>query len=249
VTPKPPGPSLLGRLAQDVWPAVAPRTAEELLTSITSTARRLLGAAACSIALLSPDESELTYTASAAGGQGEVRGMRLPADEGVAGWVLQSEQPIEVRDLASDPRFSREAAERTGYVPDAILAVPVRTPRRLLGVLSVLDRDVSRPGAVHDLQLLSMVADVAALALETVAAFDDMGRVLLAGLAEASDVADAGRALRSAARTLGPADQDVARLAAAMSELGRPGSRQRRLALTVVEDVLEYSKEGRSPAS
>jgi GAF domain-containing protein len=242
MTARAPGPSLLGRLAQDAWPAVAPRVAEELLTTITSTARRLLGAAACSIALLSPDESELIYTASAAGGQGDVGGLRLPSDEGVAGWVVQSEQPIEVRDLARDPRFSRNVAERTGYVPDAILAVPVRTPRRLLGVLSVLDRDISRPGAVHDLQLLGMVADVAALALESVAAFDDLGRVLLIGLADAPDAAHAAPALRAAARRLGPADQDLARLAALFSELGRPGSGERQLALRVVEDVLAYSK-------
>jgi GAF domain-containing protein len=156
--------------------------------------------------------------------------------------VVQSEQPIEVRDLARDPRFSRNVAERTGYVPDAILAVPVRTPRRLLGVLSVLDRDISRPGAVHDLQLLGMVADVAALALESVAAFDDLGRVLLIGLADAPDAAHAAPALRAAARRLGPADQDLARLAALFSELGRPGSGERQLALRVVEDVLAYSK-------
>lgn len=247
MTPPEPGPSLLGRLARDAWPAVAPRAADELLTTITSTARRLLGAAACSIALLSADESELAYTASASGGRGDVRGLRLPADEGVAGWVVQSEQPIEVRDLSRDPRFSRESAERTGYVPDAILAVPVRTPRRLLGVLSVLDRDTGRPGAAHDLQLLGMIADVAALALETVASFDDLGRVLLMGLADAAADAEAGRALRAAARRLGPTDRDVARLAALFSELGRPGSRERRLALTVVEDVLADVRERRSP--
>ena len=177
-----------------------------------------------------------------------MHGLRLPSDEGVAGWVVQSEQPIEVRDLGRDKRFSRAAAERTGYVPDAILAVPIRTPRRLLGVLSVLDRDVDRPGAAHDLQLLGMVADVAALALETVAAFDDLGRVLLNGLAQATDVADAARALRAAARNLGPADQDAARVAGLLSDLGRPGSPERRLALSVVEDVLAYSRERRSPA-
>lgn len=227
---------------------MAPRAAEELLTAITTNARRLLGAAACSIALLSPDESELIYTASAVGGEGEVHGLRLPADEGVAGWVVQSEQPIEVRDLGRDPRFSRAAAERTGYLPDAILAVPIRTPRRLLGVLSVLDRDIGRPGAAHDLQLLGMVADVAALALETVAAFDDLGRVLLNGLALATDAADTGRALRAAARDLGPVDQDTARVAGLLSDLGRPGSPERRLALSVVEDVLAYSRERRSLA-
>ncbi len=162
--------------------------------------------------------------------------------------MVQSEQPIEVRELGRDPRFSRAAAERTGYVPDAILAVPIRTPRRLLGVLSVLDRDASRPGAAHDLQLLGMVADVAALALETVAAFDDLGRVLLNGLAQAADTQDAARALRAAARDLGPVDQDAARVAGLLSDLGRPGSPERRLALSVLEDVLAYSRERRSLA-
>jgi GAF domain-containing protein len=233
----------LGRLAEETWPAVAPRAAEELLTTITSTARRLLGAAACSIALLTSDESELTYTASAAGGEGDVRGLRLAADEGVAGWVVQSEQPIEVRDLGSDPRFSRDVAQRTGYVPDAILAVPVRTPRQLLGVLSVLDRDVSRAGAAHDLQLLGMIADVAAMALETVSAFDRLGHVLLTGLAEAPEAAHAAPALRAAARRLGPVDQDLARLAALFSDLGRPGSGERGLALSLIEDALAYSRE------
>lgn len=225
----------LGELARDLWPAVVPRVSDELLTAITSTARRLLGAAACSIAVLSSDQSELVYTASAEGGRGEIRGVRLPADQGVAGWVVHSEQPIEVRDLGRDSRFSRAAAERTGYVPDAILAVPIRTPRRLLGVLSALDRDAARPGAESDLQLLGLIADVAAPAPETLGAFDDVGRVLLGTLADSTVDAELGRAFRDAAAEMSPSDADIARLAALLSDLGRAGVQERRLAISLLE--------------
>jgi GAF domain-containing protein len=86
------------------------------------------------------------------------------ATQGIAGWVVQSGQPIAISDLANDPRFSREVAEQTGYVPQAILAVPVETPQRMLGVISLLDRDSRRPGAEQDIALLALFADQAALA-------------------------------------------------------------------------------------
>lgn len=44
-------------------------------------------------------------------------------------------------------RFAQDVAEDTGYVPRALLAVPVSSPVRLLGVMTLLDRDADRPGA------------------------------------------------------------------------------------------------------
>ena len=174
----------LGELATSLGPAVRPAGTDELLRSLTETARRLFGAAACSLALLSEDESELVYTVAAGQGADDVTGMRIPASQGIAGWVVQSGQPIAVSDVASDPRFAREQAEQTGYIPQAILAVPVETPARLLGVISLLDRDPRRPGAEQDMALLSLFADQAALALASVERFSLMGRVLLDALAD-----------------------------------------------------------------
>jgi len=149
----------LGELATSLGPAVRPAGTDELLRSLTETARRLFGAAACSLALLSEDESELLYTIAAGEGADDVTGLRIPTSQGIAGWVVQSGQPIAISDLANDPRFSRELAEQTGYVPQTILAVPVETPQRMLGVISLLDRDARRPGAEQD-----MAATFAALA-------------------------------------------------------------------------------------
>ena len=46
---------------------------------------------------------------------------------------------------------------------------------RMLGVLSVLDRDARRPGSDADMRLLSLFADQAALALESVRQFSPSG--------------------------------------------------------------------------
>src|ERR1700722_16964197 len=170
----------LGELADSLGPAVRPAGTDELLKSLTETARRLFGAAACSLALLSDDDSELRYTVAAGEGAQDVTGLRIPAASGIAGWGVQSGQPIAISDVLSDPRFSRPVAEQTGYVPQAILAVPVQTGQRMLGVLTLLDRDARRPGAEQDMALLSLFADQAALALASVEAFSALGRVLLA---------------------------------------------------------------------
>jgi GAF domain-containing protein len=71
----------IGALASSLGPAVRPAGTEELLRSLTETARRLFGAAACSLALLTDDDSELLYTvAAAAGGEGLADALRLAAD-------------------------------------------------------------------------------------------------------------------------------------------------------------------------
>jgi GAF domain len=47
--------------------------------------------------------------------------------------VLASGQPIELSDVTHDPQFARDVAERTGYVPRSILAMPVEGSQQTLG--------------------------------------------------------------------------------------------------------------------
>jgi len=237
----------LGELATQLGPAVRPVGSDELLRALTEAARQLFGAAACSLALLSDDESELVYTTAAGEGADDVTGMRMPSGQGIAGWVVQSGQPIVISDLANDSRFNRAAAEQTGYVPNAMLAVPVASPRRTLGVITLLDRDPSRPGAEQDITLLSLFADQAAIALESVAAFNQLGRVLLAALGVAAgSESELAAALGRTREQLGPADADLAALAGAFAVLARSGPAERRLALSVLDDVTTYVQR-RSP--
>lgn len=145
----------LARVAQALGPAVRPVEGQRLLEAVTRTARELFGAQACSLAVLDEAAQEIVYTTAAGEGAEDVTGMRLPSGRGMAGWVVMSGQPVAVEDLASDPRFARDVAEGTGYVPRSLLAVPVFAQGDdVMGVLTLLDRDAQRPGADRDLELL-----------------------------------------------------------------------------------------------
>lgn len=232
----------LGRLAARLGPAVRPVGADRLLASITQSARQLFGARACSLALLSEDESELVYTTAAGDGAEGVTGMRLPSGKGIAGWVVMSGQPVAISDLESDARFARDVAEDTGYVPRALLAVPVQVEDRVLGVLTLLDRDASRPGADQDMALLAVFAEQTALTLQSEQAFADLGRVLLAAVAAAAENGSAlADAVVRAAAGLPRRDADLAELAEVFALLERQGAEERRLAVRLVREVAAYA--------
>ena len=229
----------LAQVAGALGNAVEPPGAEHLLASLAETARRLFGARACSLALLSDDGSELVYTTAAGDGADSVPGLRMPAGRGIAGWVVQSGQPVAVSDVRSDPRFAPDVAASTGYLPSAIVAAPVVSERGVLGVLSVLDRDETRPDADADLLLLQVFCDQAAIALESARSFRQVATVLLEGLARAaSQGSDLPTALAQAAAA--PADDDLAALAALFARLGRLDPDVRSLAVELLTDVMAF---------
>jgi GAF domain-containing protein len=240
------GDELLRSLAvtgRAVGPAVRPPGAEGLLTAITDTARQLFGAQACSLALLSDDDAELVYTTATGAGAQNVVGMRMPSGRGVAGWVAASGQPVAISDLRSDPRWASDVAEGTGYVPRALLAVPVQSPQRLIGVLTVLDRDADRPDADRDIQLLSLFAGQAALAVEAVRAFERVSSVLLSALASAAEgSSDLTATLQDIATTADDDVAELAELAGLFATLSRAGTSERELAVRVVREVLRYTR-------
>ena len=137
-----------------------------LLQATVETARGILHAKASSVFLLDEATDELVFEAVAGEGAGTLIGKRFPSSTGVAGWVLVTRQPLVVDDLTKDTRFSREAAESTGYVPRGIMAVPLLTEDATLGVLSVLDRPADVPFTLAEMDLLGLFANQAAIALE-----------------------------------------------------------------------------------
>jgi GAF domain-containing protein len=235
----------MARLAGDVGPVLAPAGPDDLVTSVAATAMRMFGAQACSVALLTEDDSELVFTTIVGAGAESTKGLRLPSGQGIAGWVAMSGQPLVVSDLAQDPRWAGTTTSPGSYTPRSILAAPVGTSERLLGVLEVLDRSEDRPEAAADLELLAVVADQAALALEGARAFDDFGRRLLAAVAVAA--AQDGQdeleeVLRSTAAELPRPDADLLELAALFGELGRLDLDERRLAVRVLNECVTAAR-------
>ena len=138
----------------------------ELLQSIVEVARAIFGARASSIFLLDTATDELVFEAVAGEGASSLIGERLPSSTGIAGWVLVTGQPLVLEDLESDPRFARDVAESTGYVPKSLMAVPLLHGEEVLGVLQVLDRPQRERFSLQEMELLGLFGNQAAIALD-----------------------------------------------------------------------------------
>lgn len=137
-----------------------------LLQATVETARGIFHAKAASVLLLDEETDELVFEAVAGEGAGTLLGQRFPSSTGVAGWVLVTRQSLVVDDLTKDTRFSRDAAESTGYMPRGLMAVPLLTEDGALGVLEVLDRPEGVPFTLAEMDLLGLFGNQAAIALE-----------------------------------------------------------------------------------
>jgi GAF domain-containing protein len=229
----------LARIAAEIGPALVPPGHQELLTSITATARKLFGAEACSIAKLSEDESELIFCAATGGADAKIVGSRLPAGDGIAGWVTMTGQPLAVEQVADDPHWAAEFAASMGYLPQSMLAVPMETPRGVIGVIEVLD---AAPETGHDIELLSLFAAQAALAIESARAFNDLGRALFHAAGSVASSHELSSALEQVAAAAPSPSGDLAELAVTFAELSRLGELERTSATRLLREFLAYAQ-------
>jgi GAF domain-containing protein len=137
-----------------------------LLRSIVDVARAIFRARAASVFLLDAGADELVFEAVSGEGEESLVGRRFPSSTGIAGWVLVTGQSLVLDDVTADPRFASQAAESTGYVPKAIMAVPLVSGERALGVLEVLDRPSGERFTMEEADLLGLFAVQAAVALD-----------------------------------------------------------------------------------
>jgi len=161
-----------------------------LLAAIVEVARSIFGARASSILLLDAETDELVFAAVVGEGEESLLGMRFPAGKGIAGWVLATRTPLVVEDVRKDPRFAGDVAEGTGYVPSGLMAAPLLHDEAALGVLEVLDRPERSLFSLHEMELLGLFANQAAIAVDLLLKARHARRLLDADAGELGVVAE-----------------------------------------------------------
>jgi GAF domain-containing protein len=168
-----------------------------LLVAITEVSRAIFGAGAASILLLDEETDELVFEAIAGYGADELIGLRFPSSTGIAGWVLSTRTPLILDDVQNDPRFAKDFADSTGYVPQGLMAVPLLHDERVLGVLEVLDRPQQSIFSLQEMDLLGLFANQAAIALDLLHRARQAERVLSEGAGELAIVAQLAAAVEA----------------------------------------------------
>ncbi len=160
---------------------------DSTLHLITRTTSAVMGMDSCSIYLLDPSGEYLVLKATTGLAEGAVGRARLKFGEGLTGWAAKEGAPVASSDAARDPRFVY-LPETQEYHFRSLAALPLVTAGRVLGAVNV-QTTVRHEYSDDEMELLGVIADLAAGAIEKATLYDSMRRQImeLSTLAEVSE--------------------------------------------------------------
>ncbi len=222
-----------------------PDTQDQLLRSIVETAARIFGAAAASIALVDESSSTLVFKVAFGAGNEALEGLHIPMDNGIAGYVAMTGQPIAVSDVSHDPRFNLSFAESTGYVPRSILACPLLSEERVIGVMEVLDKIEAPNFTLQEMELLGLFARQAAIAISQSQQVEMYGEVFLQCLkntlmADPTSNSTEFLAVIEESQRLAAENSDLSRAVELLTQIQAFGEAERHTSIQVLGSLLEY---------
>jgi diguanylate cyclase (GGDEF)-like protein len=116
--------------------------------------------------LMVDEEHDELYFAIAVGDKAEaLKNVRLKMGEGIAGWVAKNGEARIVPDVRTDPFFANRVDQTTHWETHSIICVPLRSKLRVLGVIQLVNVDMSR-FTDAELFFLRSLCDYAAIAIE-----------------------------------------------------------------------------------
>jgi signal transduction histidine kinase len=104
--------------------ASAPRL-DDLLEGVLQRAVRAIDAEAGSILIADRATGDLRFRSAIGGAPEKVKRVRIARGQGICGWVTRNRQPKVVNDVTHDGRHLADIADRVGYHPRSVLAVPL----------------------------------------------------------------------------------------------------------------------------
>jgi GAF domain-containing protein len=135
----------------------------ELLRAIVGSASELLQSETGSLMMLDKERNELAF--EVVSGE-ELKELRVPADQGIAGWVIQHGEPAIVDDVPNDPRFYDQIDRSSGFTTRSMLAVPLKLRDRTIGVIELMNKQGGPGFTERDQELATALAAQAAVAIE-----------------------------------------------------------------------------------
>ena len=142
---------------------------DELLKVIAEETKNAMQADRCTVFLWDKDSNEL-WSKVALGV--ENKEIRFPADKGLAGYVVQTGETLNITDAYSDSRFNPEVDKNTGYRTKTILCMPImNNNHEIIGAFQVLNK-IDGIFTKNDEDLLIAIGGSASIALENAQLFD-----------------------------------------------------------------------------
>ena len=214
-----------------------------LLKVIAEETKTAIQADRCTVFLWDKEKNEL-WSKIALGMENQE--IRFPADKGLAGYVVQTGETLNIADAYNDARFNKEVDSKSGYKTRTILCMPIKNNNQeIIGAFQVLNKH-NGLFTKSDEDLLTAIGGSASIALENAQLFQQQQELYkeqkelfdsfintLAASIDARDKITAGHSLRVKLYSMLIANQlnlddsykEIIEKAAALHDIGKIGIR------------------------
>ena len=214
-----------------------------LLKVIAEETKNAIMADRCTVFILDKEKNEL-WSKVALGMESQE--IRFPADRGLAGYVVQTGESVNIQDAYSDPRFNKDVDMKSGYRTQTILCMPIKNNNQeIIGAFQVLNK-IGGVFTKNDEDLLVAIGGSASIALENAQLFEQQKELYkeqkelfdsfidtLAKSIDARDKITAGHSSRvklyamliADALNMEPHDKEIIEKAAILHDIGKIGIR------------------------
>lgn len=139
---------------------------DTLLRNMLDITTEYVEAEASSIILLDSKNQRLEFYISLGQKASKLEKTYLELGKGVAGWVAESGQAAIIDDVTSDSRFYPVIDETSDFKTRSLLCVPLKRTDTVLGVVEALNKRGGKRFTTEDLEMMTVLADQMAIALE-----------------------------------------------------------------------------------
>jgi signal transduction histidine kinase len=143
---------------------------DELLNRIVKAAADITAAEAASILLYDNTSRQLYFQVATNIDEPTMRGLVVPLEGSVAGWIVTNRKPVRIDDVHEDARHFGDVELTTGFSTNSILGIPLVTKNKVVGVLEALNKNRGK-FTTRDENLLSVLGAQAAVAIENARLF------------------------------------------------------------------------------
>lgn len=137
----------------------------QLLELVLETGTRIMRAKASSLLLLDQKTKQLYFKVTTGDKKDEMKNFAIRLGQGIAGHVAETGQPLLIEDVAKDRRWYRSISDQIGFKTRSILCVPMKVNDKVIGAIEFINKTDGDCFHQNDLGLLTVFADLAALAI------------------------------------------------------------------------------------
>ncbi|NJN80442.1 MAG: GAF domain-containing protein [Anaerolineales bacterium] len=141
-----------------------------LLSRIVHAAAEICGAEAASILLYDDTSRQLYFQVSTNMDESTRRGITVPLEGSIAGWIVNNRKPVRITNAHDDSRFYSNVEAITGLTTQSLLGVPLITKNKIVGVLEALNKHRGK-FSDNDESMLLVLGAQAAVAIENTRLF------------------------------------------------------------------------------